>query len=174
MFRFSQKNSLCRQYNLKIHAKKFHLFQKSVRWCGRIIESDGVRMDPAHLVTLTPMPPVTTGSELHQLFCLKHWIRTVISQCKEVVSPLTAALERVYEKCGKRTRLEATRVKLDSIGWGDKQNSSFEETKRNLANLSKSPTLTILNSFVCSRDAINEHCSGFLTKIPLNEVGGPF
>lgn len=38
----------CRENNLKLSAKKCKSFIKNVEWCGRVIDVDGVRLDPSN------------------------------------------------------------------------------------------------------------------------------
>ena len=39
---------ICKERNLVISLPKTTFFSKRIRWCGRIIDSDGVKMDPTN------------------------------------------------------------------------------------------------------------------------------
>lgn len=47
--------ALCEQYGLKLHAKKCELFLREAKFCGRLIDSDGVRHYPRAFETLANM-----------------------------------------------------------------------------------------------------------------------
>lgn len=42
---------LCKEYNLKLHAKKTEIFKRSAKFCGRIIDADGARYDPTFITS---------------------------------------------------------------------------------------------------------------------------
>ena len=50
------------KYNLKINAQKTKLFQREVKWCGRIYNGDGVHHDPTRIEGLVALrEPKTVG-----------------------------------------------------------------------------------------------------------------
>lgn len=63
---------------LHFHLDKCMLFSSEVRWCGRIISSDGWRFEPANIDTLCKMQPPQTGSQLQQIFCVLRWVPTTL------------------------------------------------------------------------------------------------
>ena len=81
---------------MKLHVLKCNLFQTQVRWCGRIIDAKGVRMDPKNLETLVHMQPPSMGDHLQQLICAANWMRTAIPDFTNHTRPLAEALEKVY------------------------------------------------------------------------------
>ena len=60
---------LCRKYNLKLHSKKCEMFLTEVNWCGRLINSIGVRLDPKRLSALMEIKYPENGGELQQFVC---------------------------------------------------------------------------------------------------------
>ena len=58
--------AICQESNLFLSATKCVFFTQSVRWCGRIINADGYRMDPANVAGLRDMSLPRTAEELAQ------------------------------------------------------------------------------------------------------------
>jgi len=56
--------SLMNEFGLKLSASKSSLFQRSVKWCGKIIDGDGVRHDPQRIAALREMPLPSTAGDL--------------------------------------------------------------------------------------------------------------
>ncbi|GMF58766.1 unnamed protein product [Phytophthora fragariaefolia] len=50
---------LLNEFGLKLSVKKFSLYQKEVKWCGKIIDANGVGHDPARIDSLRAMPHPT-------------------------------------------------------------------------------------------------------------------
>ncbi|KAE8954219.1 hypothetical protein PR003_g31375 [Phytophthora rubi] len=48
--------SLLNQFGLKLSIKKSSLYETEVKWCGRILNNQGVRHDPELINTLRAMP----------------------------------------------------------------------------------------------------------------------
>jgi Reverse transcriptase (RNA-dependent DNA polymerase) len=56
----------CREHGLKLHASKCVLFASTMRYCGRLITKDGVRIDPKNMETLQTMQEPQNGADLVQ------------------------------------------------------------------------------------------------------------
>ena len=62
----------------KLSLKKFQLFVEEIKWCGRIISSDGIKQDPNRLQALSEMNyPDTAGDLMH--FC------ALLDGCEQVL-----------------------------------------------------------------------------------------
>lgn len=61
--------SLMNDFGLKRSANKANLYQREVKWCGRIISADGVRHDPSSIDSRRSMPYPVTAGELQQFVC---------------------------------------------------------------------------------------------------------
>jgi len=163
---------VCRRVGLKLHAKKCRLFLKVVKWCGRIISEEGVKLDPSRLQALLNMNPPNTGAELQQFLCAANWMRTVIPEFTKLTAVLADILEEVYARAGKRTRQSVSKVKvsLKDTSWSCTHVEAFEKIK--LA-LEQSVTLAHPDpeKLLCLfTDASETHWSGVLTQIPASEV----
>ena len=65
---------VCHSFGLKLHAAKCKLFLTEVRWCGRFISRDGVRMDPTRPQALLQMDYPKKGDQLQQFVCAANWM----------------------------------------------------------------------------------------------------
>ena len=165
---------ICHSSGLKLHAKKCRLFLSEVKWCGKVIDGKGVRLDPSRLEALLNMPPPSTGDALHQFLCAANWMRSCIPQFTTVTAPLAQLLEKVYKHAGKRTKRAVAKVLLESVACSDVHLRAFDSTKSALANavrLSHPHPDQILCLFT---DASEQHWSGILTQIPPEDLSSPF
>ncbi|OWZ07165.1 LOW QUALITY PROTEIN: hypothetical protein PHMEG_00020479 [Phytophthora megakarya] len=67
--------SILRQRRLELNAKKCNLFPKRVKWCGMLIDGEGVEYVSARLVVLRKMPLPPTGAALQHFLCALNWLR---------------------------------------------------------------------------------------------------
>jgi len=125
---------VCTESGLKLHAAKCQLFLKEVRWCGRVISAEGVRMDPARLEALVEMAEPVTGDQLQQFVCAANWMRAAIPEFTKTMSPLSDLLEKAYQDAGRRTRRAVSKVKLADLGWHEEHSKAFQDMKTALAN----------------------------------------
>jgi hypothetical protein len=54
---------------VKLGATRMDHCSQNVRWCGRVISRDGVRLDPSSVSASAAMQPPVTGADLQQLVC---------------------------------------------------------------------------------------------------------
>ncbi|GMF42756.1 unnamed protein product [Phytophthora fragariaefolia] len=67
--KLSELFALMNDFGLKLSASKSSLFQRSVKWCDKIIDGVGVRHDPKRVETLRKMPLPSNAGELQQFLC---------------------------------------------------------------------------------------------------------
>jgi Reverse transcriptase (RNA-dependent DNA polymerase) len=67
-----------REHGLKLHARKCVLFATTVRYCGRLISKDGVRIDPKNMEALQTMQEPQNGADLVQYVAAVDWMRSAI------------------------------------------------------------------------------------------------
>ena len=96
--------SLCSQFNLRLHPKKCLSYTSSVRWCGRIIDAEGIKFDPRNLQGLLRMKPPTNGAQLQQFLCAIQWMRSAIPNFPKLTFALHKFMEQVYDKSTSRKR----------------------------------------------------------------------
>jgi len=57
------------------------------------------------------------GDGLQKFVCAVQWMPFSIPKFSSIIRPLSAFLEDVYSKAGKRTLLASEKVSLESISW---------------------------------------------------------
>jgi hypothetical protein len=98
---------LLNDFGLKLSVKKSSLYQKEVKWCGKIIDANGVRHDPARIATLRAMPYPNTAGELQQFLCAINWMREILMDYARQVSPLQHRLDEALAKTRRTKRVTA-------------------------------------------------------------------
>ena len=58
--------------------EKYKLFTKRAKWCGRVISSDGITLDPRRIDGLLSMQRPETAGDLQQFLCAINWMRVGI------------------------------------------------------------------------------------------------
>jgi len=128
---------ICREFGLKLHAEKTHLFLREANFCGRIIDSKGVRHDPRSLDTLKNMRTPEVAGDLQQFLCATGWMRSSIPEYAKTIAPLHNLMEDCYTRAGKRTKRAVRKTTLHGL-WGAAHSSAFSQIK---AQLSRALTL---------------------------------
>eukprot|EP00644_Phytophthora_capsici_P014591 jgi/Phyca11/124561/e_gw1.54.365.1 len=114
------------EFGLKLSLKKSSLYQRSVTWCGKVIDENGVRHDPKRIEGLTSMPVPVTAGQLQQFICATNWMRDSLVDYARTVRPLQSLLDRAL--AGKRkTKRVASGI---SIALDDDELRSFELVKK--------------------------------------------
>ncbi|KAG3118146.1 hypothetical protein PI125_g3140 [Phytophthora idaei] len=126
------------EFGFILNPKKCSLFLTEVKWCGRIINKDGIGHDPSRMRALREMPPPTTAAELQQFLCATNWMRAGLVDYSCVARPLKERLDAALAGTSK-TKRAAAGIQLDLTM---EELESFEAVK-NL--LTHSATLTYPN-----------------------------
>jgi RNase H-like domain found in reverse transcriptase/Reverse transcriptase (RNA-dependent DNA polymerase) len=160
--------SLCRRFNLKLHPGKCVLFASVIRWCGRLISSEGSKFDPRRIQGLLDMTPPSTGADLQQFKCALNWMRTAIPSFSALVSPLHQILEDVYARAdGKRTKTSVGRILLSEVGWNAEHTEAFASCQTALAQATKLAHPDQEKRVCLYTDASQDFWSSITTQVPL-------
>jgi len=117
-----------RAHGLLLSATKTTLYSREIRWCGRLIDSDGVRLDPAQFDLLQNLDVPRTGGELSQFVHAVTWLSHSIPDFAAWISPLRALLELVYTSVGSRLRRKIANVPLRaSLSWGPDHAATYSD-----------------------------------------------
>eukprot|EP00644_Phytophthora_capsici_P011722 jgi/Phyca11/123237/e_gw1.50.482.1 len=127
--KLSELFSLLNQFGLKLSVKKSSLYQTEVKWCGRVINHQGVRHDPARIDTLRSLPYPTTAGELQQFVCAINWMRESLVDFARKVAPLQRRLDEALAST-KRTRRAAAGIE---IKLNEEERQAFDQVKELLA-----------------------------------------
>ncbi|KAG2910797.1 hypothetical protein PC117_g19308 [Phytophthora cactorum] len=126
------------EFGFILNPKKCSLSLTEVKWCGRIINKDGIGHDPSRIQALREMPPLTTAAELQQFLCATNWMRAGLVDYSRVAWPLQERLDAALAGTNK-TKRAAAGIQLDLTM---EELESFEAVKNLLAH---SATLTYPN-----------------------------
>ncbi|GMF19656.1 unnamed protein product [Phytophthora fragariaefolia] len=123
------------EFGFILNPQKCSLFMTEVRWCGRIINKDGIGHDPSRIQALMDMPPPTTAAELQQFICASNWMWANLVDYARVARPPQERLDSALSGT-KKTKRAAAEVKFE-LTWEELK--SFRAVKNLLAH---SATLT--------------------------------
>lgn len=89
---------ICRQRDFKVHAWKMELLRKTVKFCGPILDGDGITFDPRYLDCLHNKTQPGNAAELQQFLCTPNWIRRSLPDSSRQVAPLHYLMKSCYKK----------------------------------------------------------------------------
>lgn len=124
--------STCVRFNLTLSAKKCSFYSKSIKWCGRIIDSSGYQLDPKNVEALRTMEMPVSADELCQFVHCCRWMSAAIPDFQKRCEPLTEALEAAYSLTGKRKKSALKNVPLSRVSWGAVHEVAFQDLQNAL------------------------------------------
>lgn len=89
---------ICAKHNLYLSAKKCVFFTSSIKWCGRVIDSEGYRLDPRNAEALSDMQPPTKADELCEFIHCCRWMSSSIPDFNRRIGPLNDILKKMLTK----------------------------------------------------------------------------
>lgn len=165
---------ICRQYNVKLHALKCDLFLKVVKWCGRIISTDGVKYDPRKLNALLELREPKCAADLQQFLCAANWMRSCIPEYAKLTEPLHELLERAYKAANKRTKRAIRKLDLHDLGWEVEHSNAFRNMKCAIEQAVTLSPPDPAKAFCVFTDASDNTWSGLLTQVSYTDLDLPF
>ena len=132
-------------------------FLRQVKWCGRIIDGEGVQLDPSRLQTLLQMPHPQSGAELQKFVCASNWMRSAVPEYTTLISPLSNLLNAVCKKVGKNNRKAVSKIPLLDCGWSQEHSGAFEAVKSALGNAVRLAHPSSEKTFCLFTDASDLH-----------------
>lgn len=156
---------LSRRLRLKLHAEKIELFLKQATFCGRIIDSRGVRFNPRKLDTLLNMKTPEFAADLQQFLCAANWMRTSIPEYSKIIYPLRLIMESCWNKTGKRTKRAICKVSFSGL-WGTKQDYAFQQIQHYLPQAIKLAHQKPEHMMCLFTDAFETNWASVLIQIP--------
>jgi hypothetical protein len=94
----------CREYGLKLSAKKCRLYQTKVIWCGRQISAEGISQDPARIEALRNLATPKTGGDLQQFVCAMNWVRMSTNGVPKTPMVFSVSFQDGTPHCTKKLR----------------------------------------------------------------------
>ena len=77
--------AICREYNVKLIAKKCKLFDTKMKWCGHIYTKDGVNHDPEKFEALDHAGIPQAAGDLQQALCAMNWMCSHLPHYNDIV-----------------------------------------------------------------------------------------
>ncbi|KAF0702438.1 hypothetical protein AaE_015927 [Aphanomyces astaci] len=125
---------VCTKFRLRLNPHKSKLLCSEIKWCGRIIDGDGVRQDPTRIQALCDIPYPTDAGQLQQFICAVNWIRDSLIGFAQTIDPLQKRLtEALVGK--KRKKRIATSITIDLTKEERNSFDAVKELMRNAAQL---------------------------------------
>lgn len=153
----------CREFGLKIHAEKTKLFLRETKFCGRIIDGEGIRFDPRSLDALLNMHRPEKAGDLLQFICATSWMRNSIPEYATTIAPLHEIMELCYRKAKKRTKRAVRKISLSGL-WGRDHDCAFQQIKNSIAQSVKLAHPKRDSDLCLFSDASESHWSSVLTQ----------
>lgn len=125
--------SVCRQYGLKLNAKKCKIFTQSTTFCGKIYNKNGMKQDPEKVKALQEMPEPTTAGQLQQFLCSVNWMRQSLPNFARVARPLRELLETNLKGKKKTKRI----AKGISLKLNEEERESYKQIKELLGSITE-------------------------------------
>jgi hypothetical protein len=102
----------CKALGLKLNVLKCDLYLRIAKFCGRLIDGDGIRFDPRGLEAILQMQRPATAGNLQQLLFAARWMRNAVPEFARVVVPMNDLLEKFYKNVKSRRRAKVRNVAL--------------------------------------------------------------
>jgi hypothetical protein len=117
-------------YGLKLSVLKSDLYKQQVKWCGKIIDKNGIRHDPERIQALMDMPYPVTAGQLQQFICASNWMRDSIIDFSRVIQPLQKRLDHSLQGT-KRSKRIASGIQITLT---KEEKECFDHVKATLHN----------------------------------------
>lgn len=162
-----------RTHNLRISAKKSRLFNKSLRYCGYVIDKERVQCDPRRLSALPNGHEPTNVVELSQFVNCLQWMANFILSFSRRVAPLNRCLEKAYELSGKRTTKYVRDLSLQKLGWSARHSNAFTSLTLQLEEAVKLAHRDSKQAVCVYTDASEEHWASVVTQCNPHDLRNP-
>lgn len=136
--------------NLTINLEKSNFFRNKLCYLGYVVDSNGLRTDPAKVESILNYPTPTTKKELKRFLGTASWYRRFINNFSTIAGPLN--------------KLTSTKKNSPPFTWSSEADAAFRELKHRLIN---APILTCPNfnlPFEVHTDASNYGVGAMLSQ----------
>ncbi len=117
-----------RQYNLKLKASKCEFFRHEVLYLGHVVSREGIKTDPSKIDTVKNWPTPTSAKDVRKFLGFTGYYRRFIKNYASIARPLNDLL------VGISTNKEKRRKPNTPFGWGQTQQTAFDELVDKLVN----------------------------------------
>ena len=162
--------TICAEKRLLVSAKKSTLFTTTVKWCGRVIDKNGTRMDPRHLDGLLNSAEPETADEVSQFVNCAQWMSSNIPEFAARIKPLRDLVERAYEQAGRRTSKAISRIKTRDLAWGSEHTSAMHSIQESLKSAVSLAHYDPKKALCIYTDASDQHWAAVVTQCDKTEL----
>ncbi|KAE8989439.1 hypothetical protein PR002_g21447 [Phytophthora rubi] len=99
-------------FGLQLSVAKSCVYKQEVKWCGKVINGEGVKHDSERIQALRSMPYPTNAGEIQQFLCSTNWMRDSIVDYARLARPLQDTLDKVMATASRRTKRAATGISI--------------------------------------------------------------
>eukprot|EP00644_Phytophthora_capsici_P002645 jgi/Phyca11/105554/e_gw1.11.774.1 len=103
---------LTAQFGFKLSVAKSGVYKREVKWCGKVIDGEGVKHDPERIEALRKMPKPSNAGELQQFLCSTNWMRDSIVDYARLARPLQDTLDKAMAQASRRTKRVAAGIPI--------------------------------------------------------------
>lgn len=121
---------ICKEIGVKLLAEKSNLFYRQVKFCGRIISTQGVEYHPQHFNSMVKILRPSKAHESKQFLFVTNWMRNAIPAYAERIAPLKLLLEDTYKITVKGTKNAVINITITN-SWGTEHDTAFDDIKKN-------------------------------------------
>ena len=165
---------ITRAHNLFLSAIKTTLYARKAKWCGRIIDAEGVRLDPSQYDVLTNLSEPRAGGELSQFVHAVTWLHSSIPDFARRMAPLRDLLEKVYKHGRSRANNKIGNIPLAAeLSWGPDHATAFSDLQTQLRNAVTLAHFDPKKVLCLHTDASSSHWGGVLTQLSETDVRVP-
>ena len=178
---------ICREKNVYLSAKKTSLYQTSARWCGRVVDGEGVSLDPKRVSALELMQRPQTGKELAEFVYCITWMSNSIPNFRQRIYPLKMLLEDIYQQVQSRKSKAAARVTIVEktedctnnsttslkAWWSDEHKRAFEDIRNALREAVKLSHISQDRVTCLMTDASDAFWSAIVTQVEEEDLTKP-
>jgi hypothetical protein len=125
-----------RKFGIFLKPSKCELFSTQVIWCGHLIDTEGISINPAFLSAVREIPVPENAATLRQFLASANWVRNRIPQFSTLVHPLQDLLVQTLAHCKRKTSRVAAKALLKDL-WTEEHATAFQNIKEGVANAVK-------------------------------------
>lgn len=111
---------LCSDNRFVVFLLKYTLYNKRIKWCGRLIDSTDVLMDRANYMGLKGATEPTTGVQLCEYIHRMVWMSMAIPRLAERDPSLIPIFEEKCRRAGWRTKKAIAQLSVADLRWSVK------------------------------------------------------
>jgi hypothetical protein len=164
---------IAKKRNIKFNVTKCDLFADTVKFCGRVFSTEGVKHDSSRIEALVAIPQPRTARDLQQFLMAAQWMSRSIPEYNTKVHKLQFIFEECMKNMPSRKKSVARQVKLKKFGWNPEHALAFEKLKAAIAQSARLGYPREDRIQCMFTDANDYNTSGMVTQIPVEDAEKP-